>query len=88
MKEKKKRKERSMKKELPLFSLFQILSTFFLKASSYEMTVENSKKKDSYFYSLEHASRKSMYYAMYSSDLPPYLEDPGRKTGINHNKSL
>ena len=54
-----------------------MLSVEFLKASSYEMTILNSKKMDSYFYSLEHESTKSMYHAMYFNDKPPYIKEPG-----------
>ena len=54
-----------------------MLSVEFLKASSYEMTVLNSKKMDSYFYSLEHESTKSLYHAMYFADKPPFIDEPG-----------
>lgn len=41
------------------------------------MTVLNSKKMDSYFYSLEHESTKSLFHAMYFADEPPHLDNPG-----------
>ena len=41
-----------------------MLGVFFIKASAYKMVEENSKHgKESYFYSLEHKSQKSMCHA-------------------------
>ena len=54
-----------------------MLSVEFLKASSYEMSVLNSRKMPSYFYSLEHESQKSLYHAMYFNDKPPHVDQPG-----------
>ena len=38
--------------------VLQMLGVFFIKAASYKMVEENSKYKDSYFYTIEH---KSLY---------------------------
>ena len=54
-----------------------MLSVEFLKASSYEMTVLNSKKMPSYFYSLEQESVKSVYHAMFFGNEPPHIYKPG-----------
>ena len=54
-----------------------MLSVSYLKASSYEMTILNSEKMPSYFYSLEHVSRKSFYHALYFNNEPPHIDNPG-----------
>ncbi|TRY73092.1 hypothetical protein TCAL_02196 [Tigriopus californicus] len=55
-----------------------MLSTFFLKASSYKMVQENSKYENSYWYSIEHeASKKSVYNLLFSSDKPAHIDNPG-----------
>lgn len=59
--------------------LFQMLSTFFLKASSYKMVQENSKYENSYWYSIEHeSSKKSVYNLLFSSQKPAHIENPGQ----------
>ena len=44
------------------------------------MVEENSKKSDSYFYSIEHNSeKKSLFYSVFAGNYPMYLEDdPGK----------
>lgn len=55
-----------------------MLSTFFLKASSYKMVQENSKYENSYWYSIEHeSSKKSVYNLLFSSQKPAHIENPG-----------
>ena len=57
-----------------------MLGVFFIKASAYKIVQENSKHgKDSYFYSIEHKSQKSMGHAsMVRSGKPHDDFDPGK----------
>ena len=58
-----------------------MLGVFFIKASAYKMVEENSKHgKESYFYSLEHKSQKSMCHAsMLKPGSKPHDDfEPGR----------
>ena len=54
-----------------------------LKASSYQMVEENSKYEDSYFYQIDHPSRKSLFNAIQLLYRAPYVEQdkglPGMK---------
>ena len=47
------------------------------------MVQENSMRNDSYFYSIEHASRKSFYHVLnLSGERPPFMDEnglPGKK---------
>ena len=45
-----------------------------LKASSYQMVEENSKYNDSYFYQIDHPSRKSLFNAIQLLYRAPYVE--------------
>lgn len=45
-----------------------------LKASSYQMVEENSKYEDSYFYQIDHPSRKSLFNAIQLLYRAPYVE--------------
>ncbi len=50
---------------------------FFIKASAYHMIEENSKHARSFYYSVDHASRKSLYYVLNMRDKPPYTQENG-----------
>jgi len=64
--------------------LLQMMGNFFLKASTYQMIVENSKKTDSYFYSVEHPmSKKSMFNVLFFNKKPAYTEP-----GVCHGDEL
>ena len=55
------------------------MSTYFIKASSYKMVEENSKRAPSYWYSIEHAGgKKSFYHLLMMNRDIPYMEDPGK----------
>ena len=52
---------------------FQMLGVFFIKASAYKIVEENSKHgKDSYFYSIEHKSNKSLCHAAMLKEGKPH----------------
>ncbi len=55
-----------------------MLSTFFIKASSYQMIEQNWAKNASYWYSIEHTNeKKSMYNLFFWNDKSPYVKDHG-----------
>ena len=60
----------------------QMLGVFFIKASAYKIVQENSKHgKDSYFYSIEHKSQKSMGHASLLTNEKPHDDfDPGKSS--------
>ncbi len=81
----------------------QLLGALFIKATSYQMIQENSEYESSFFYHVEHASRKSLYnvikysdFLSYNETVPYYTGDlPGmgsiaRATGLggNYNNGL
>ena len=43
------------------------------------MVQENSMRNDSYFYSIEHAARKSFYhvFGLIGDETPPYMDENG-----------
>ena len=59
--------------------IIDLLSNFFLKASSYKTVQENSKYKDSYWYSFDYkAEQKSLFHALFSDTAKKGgLIDPG-----------
>ena len=57
--------------------MFQLLGVFFIKASGYKMVEENSKHAPSYWYSIEHKTRKSAYHLLFMTNKPDLIEDPG-----------
>jgi hypothetical protein len=60
-------------------NFFQLLGVFFIKASGYKMVEENSKYNDSFWYSVEHKTRKSAYHLLFMSNKPELIEDPGKR---------
>ena len=45
---------------------------FFIKASGYKMVEDNSYHgADSYWYSIEHAARKSVFHMLFPTNKPP-----------------
>ena len=63
-----------------------MLGVFFIKAASYKMVEENSKYKDSYFYSIEHKSNKSFCHAsMLGGEGKPHDDfEPGKCDIVNY----
>ena len=59
----------------------QLLGALFIKATSYQMIQENSEYESSFFYHVEHASRKSLYNAIKYSDFLSYQETVPYYTG-------
>ena len=59
--------------------IIDLLSVFFLKASSYKTVQENSKYEDSYWYSFDYKSKqKSIYHALYlDTAAKAGITDPG-----------
>ena len=53
-----------------------------LKASSYQMVEENSKYSDSYFYQIDHPSRKSLFNAIQLLYRAPYVEQDKGLPGV------
>ena len=61
------------------FILFQALGVFFIKASGYRMVQDNARHGAvSYWYSLEHESKKSVFNLLFLNDRPADTE--GGKT--------
>jgi hypothetical protein len=56
---------------------FQFGGAFMLKAPAYQMVEENSKRSDSFFYSIEHESRKSIFNAYNLLAQVPYMKEGG-----------
>ena len=56
-----------------------------LKASSYQMVEENSKYNDSYFYQIDHPSRKSLFNAIQLLYRAPYVEQDKGLPGTNQD---
>ncbi len=55
-----------------------MLSTFFLKASSYAMVEYNADRAKSYWYSVEHISeKKSFFNVFFIASRPKYVEESG-----------
>ena len=48
-----------------------------LKAPGYQMVQENSKYNDSYFYQIDHASRKSFFNIFTLGSGVPYMRQEG-----------
>jgi hypothetical protein len=60
------------------------LGVFFIKASGYKMVEDNTLHgADSYWYSLEHASNKSMFHVLFptATSKPPNT-DAGNKKSV------
>ena len=55
-----------------------------LKAPGYQMVQENSKYNESYFYQIDHASRKSLFNVFQLGYQAPYM----RQEGLPGNKYL
>eukprot|EP00095_Tigriopus_kingsejongensis_P005622 maker-scaffold335_size202896-snap-gene-1.19 protein:Tk05622 transcript:maker-scaffold335_size202896-snap-gene-1.19-mRNA-1 annotation:"hypothetical protein DAPPUDRAFT_240263" len=65
--------------------MIDILSTFFLKASSYKMVQENSKNNQSYWYSIEHETqKKTIYNLLFIRKKPAFNE----RSGVCHADEL
>ena len=60
--------------------MLQMLGTFLIKASSYKMVQENSRHgADSYWYSIDHTSRKSLCHILngWQTEKKPFGAEPG-----------
>ena len=55
----------------------QFGGAFMLKAPGYQMVQENSKYNDSYFYQIDHASRKSFFNIFTLGSGVPYMRQEG-----------
>ena len=55
----------------------QFGGAFMLKAPGYQMVQENSKYDDSYFYQIDHASRKSFFNIFTLGSGVPYMRQEG-----------
>ena len=62
------------------------MSTFFIKASSYNMVEQNSRHADSFWYSVEHAASKlSVFHLLFNAERPPFMDDID---GVCHGDEL
>ena len=63
------------------FSFFQLMGVLYLKASAYEFAGHNSLYNDTYWYSLEQSSKKSLAHLLNSiglTQLPLFGRSPGK----------
>ena len=64
-----------------LFHFFQLMGVLYLKASAYEFAGHNSLYNDTYWYSLEQSSKKSLAHLLNKiglTQLPLFGRSPGK----------